>query len=76
MPGELLAVFGMMSDFPEAIDYTPGPLPEVRKVGTTVLVVLPIRDASPEYPNVRLVLRFEANGDLFAAIAGGAAQSS
>jgi hypothetical protein len=65
-----------MSDWPEAIDYTPGLPPEVRKVGTSVLVVLPIRDAAPEYPNVRLVLRFEANGDLFAAIAGGPPKSS
>ena len=66
----------MMSDWPEAIDHRPGRPLDVRKRGTGVLVVMPIRDAAPSHPSIRLVLRLEANGDLFAAIAGGSAVPS
>ena len=66
----------MMSDWLEAIDYKPGHPPDVRKLGTSVLVVMPIRDAAPAYPNARIVLRLEANGDMFAAIAGGSTKTS
>jgi hypothetical protein len=66
----------MMSDWLEAIDHKPGHPPDVRKLGTSVLVVMPIRDAAPGYPNARLVLRLESNGDLFAAIAGGSTTDS
>ena len=65
-----------MSDWMEAIDHKPGHPPDVRKLGTSVLLVMPIRDAAPGYPNARIVLRLEANGDIFAAIAGGSTRTS
>jgi hypothetical protein len=66
----------LMSDWLDAIDHKPGRPPDLRKVGTSLLVVMSIRDVAPAYPNVRLVLRLESNGDLFAAIAGGSAEPS
>ena len=65
-----------MSDWLDAIDYKPGHPPDVRKLGTSVLVVMAIRDAAPAYPKARIVLRLEANGDIFAAIAGGSTKTS
>ena len=52
----------------DALDFKPGNPPDIRMVGGSVLVVLPIDRDSIDQPNVRLVLRLESNGDLFAAI--------
>lgn len=57
-----------MSDRLDALDHQPGNTPDVRMVGTSVLVVMTITDASPADTVVRLVLRLESNGELFAAI--------
>ncbi len=57
-----------MSEKVDALDCKPGNPPDIRMVGSSVLVVLPIDRDSIDRPNVRLVLRLESNGDLFAAI--------
>jgi hypothetical protein len=57
-----------MRDWVDAVDHTPGSPPDVRLIGSSVIMVMPINDDSIAQSNVRLVLRLEANGDLFAAI--------
>ena len=50
--GELLAPTRLMSDWLEAIDHKPGNPPDVRKLGTSVLVVMPIRDVGHPWPAI------------------------
>jgi hypothetical protein len=57
-----------MSDWLDAIDHRPGSAPEVRMMGTSVLVVMAIPHDSHDPMTERLILRLESNGDLFMAI--------
>jgi hypothetical protein len=66
--GGILAADPGMKEWVDALDYKPGQPPDVRRIGNSILVVMPIDDDSSDRPHTRLVLRFEPNGDLFAAI--------
>jgi hypothetical protein len=57
-----------MSDWVDALDHKPGNPPEVRRVGISVVMVMPIDDGSTAHSGARLVLRLEPNGEVFAAI--------
>jgi hypothetical protein len=57
-----------MSDWVDAPDHKPGNPPEVRRVGSSVVMVMPIEDGSTAHSGARLVLRLEPNGEVFAAI--------
>lgn len=57
-----------MSERVDALDCRPGSPPDIRMVGNSVLVVFQIDSDSTAHANVRLVLRLESNGELFAAI--------
>jgi hypothetical protein len=66
-PGGILAPQPGMSERVDALDCKPGSPPDIRMVGNSVLVVFPI-ECDSTAPNVRLMLRLESNGELFAAI--------
>jgi hypothetical protein len=70
-----LHLTGKMKEWVDALDCKPGHAPDVRMVGSSILVVMAIDDDSGDHSNMRLVLRFEPNGDLFAAISSPAEQA-
>jgi hypothetical protein len=59
-----------MREWVDALDCRPGNPPDIRMLGNSVLVVLPIEGEHTAPANARLVLRLESNGELFAAISG------
>jgi hypothetical protein len=67
-PGGILAPCPGMRERVDALDCRPGSPPDIRMVGNSVLVVFPIDYQTTDHPNARLVLRLEANGELFAGI--------
>ena len=58
---------GMANSQP-ALDHRPGVRPDVRMAGGSVVLVMPVLGAPSADAHVHLILRFDPEGEVFAAL--------
>jgi hypothetical protein len=56
-----------VGDLSDALDNRPGTRPRKRMVGNDVILVLPVTGLPRPHPDMHLVLRFDPDGEVFAA---------
>jgi len=57
-----------MRDSQEALDHQPGVRPDKRMVGDSLVLVMPVLGAPSADAHVHLILRFDPEGEVFAAL--------
>jgi hypothetical protein len=57
-----------MGDSQDAISYRPGVRPDMRMVGDSVVLVMPVFGTRLADAPVHLILRFDPDGEVFAAV--------
>jgi hypothetical protein len=57
-----------MANSQHALDQRPGVRPDMRMVGDSVVLVMPVLGARIADAHVHLVLRFDPHGEVFAAL--------
>ena len=57
-----------VGDSSETLDNRPGTKPDIRMVGNDVVLVLPVIGLPKPHPRGNLILRFDPDGEVFAAM--------